>query len=89
MPASYTTGMVVNFKADTANTGACTINVNGLGAKSIKNRNGSDPRDGDVVMGMNQVQYDGTNFVLMNLVPPKYKNGTATGNTTGTTTIAH
>src|SRR5690348_13214002 len=33
---SYTAGMVVNFKAANANTGASTINVNGLGNVAIK-----------------------------------------------------
>lgn len=32
----YTTGMVIRFKANTANTGACTLNVNSKGAKTIK-----------------------------------------------------
>ena len=31
-PSAYSTGMVVHFYAKTANTGACTLNVNGLGA---------------------------------------------------------
>lgn len=33
---AYTAGQVVRFKADVANTAACTVNVNGLGAKSLK-----------------------------------------------------
>lgn len=33
---AYTTGMRISFKADVANTGACSINVNALGAKDIK-----------------------------------------------------
>jgi len=34
-PAAYVNGMVVNFKADVANTGAATLNVNSLGAVDI------------------------------------------------------
>ena len=40
---AYTTGQIIRFKANTVNTGACTINVNSLGAKSIKLRDGSNP----------------------------------------------
>ena len=39
--AAYTTGMVVNLKANTANTGVATVNVDSLGAKTItKNKGG-------------------------------------------------
>ncbi len=34
-PLAYATGMMVIFKANTANTGAATLNVNSLGAKAI------------------------------------------------------
>ncbi|MFA6281585.1 MAG: hypothetical protein WCY05_03680, partial [Candidatus Omnitrophota bacterium] len=33
---AYSAGMMIVFTATTANTGACTINVNGLGAKALK-----------------------------------------------------
>lgn len=36
-------GAMVVVKWHTDNTGACTINVNGLGAKAIKKGNGNDP----------------------------------------------
>ena len=39
-PTSYFEGMAVSVKINVANTGASTINVNGLGAKSIKDING-------------------------------------------------
>src|SRR5687768_3996534 len=35
-PTAYVTGVHYRFKANTANTGACTINFNALGAKAIK-----------------------------------------------------
>jgi len=35
VPTSYTNGMFITFRANTANTGASTLNVNGLGAKNI------------------------------------------------------
>ena len=62
---SYTTGLVVRFKADVQNTGACSINVNALGAKAIKKYASTDPATGDIVA--NQIVtlvYDGTNFQL-------------------------
>lgn len=65
-PAAYTTGMKVRFKADVANTGPATLNVNALGAKSIV-KNYNHPlftgaiRANQIV----EVVYDGTNFQLM------------------------
>ena len=65
-PASYTTGMVIYFKAVTANTGACTINVNNLGAKSLKSLNNQDPADNYIEAGsIVQLCYDGTNFQIL------------------------
>jgi len=62
---AYTAGMVVRFKADVANTGACTLDVNSLGAKAIKLDDGSDPEDGYIQAGaIVTVVYNGTNFVL-------------------------
>src|SRR5438876_8099912 len=34
-PAAYVAGEVYTFKAHAANSGAATLNINGLGAKSI------------------------------------------------------
>jgi hypothetical protein len=63
---SYVTGMIINFKADVANTGACTLNVNGLGAKAIKKNVSSDLTDGDIQASqIVTVIYDGTNFQLV------------------------
>ena len=64
---AYTTGMMVEFKANTANTGAATITVNGLGAKTIVKRVNTTLADGDIASSMFCVLiYDGTNFVLIN-----------------------
>lgn len=65
-PAAYSTGMMIVFTANTANTGACTVNVNGLGAKSLKMLHDQDPGNsyieaGSVVMAV----YDGTNFQMI------------------------
>ena len=63
----YKNGLVINFKANTANTGACTLNVDGLGAKSIKKLHDQDPADNDIESGqIITVVYDGTNFQIQN-----------------------
>jgi hypothetical protein len=68
-PSAYATGMVVNFKANTANTGAATLNVNSLGAKTIKKNQGDDLVDNDIKANqIVAVIYDGTNFQLLS--PP-------------------
>ena len=60
----YVDGMVVNFKAKTANTGACTLNVNGKGAKAIKKHNDRDTATGDIEAGqIVTVIYDLSNTV--------------------------
>lgn len=65
-PAAYTTGMVVRFKANTANTGAATLNVNALGAKTIKKDSNQDLVTGDIKASQFvEVIYDGTNFQLI------------------------
>ena len=69
VPTSYTTGMVVRFKANTVNTGAATLNVNSLGAKTIVKGVNTTLADGDIAASsLNTVIYDGTNFVLQNPV---------------------
>jgi len=66
VPVAYTTGMTVRFKANTINTGAATLNVNGLGAKTIVKGNSATLADGDIAAGsVVQVIYDGTNFRLI------------------------
>ncbi len=66
-PTAYFTGMPVIFKAKTANTTACTINVNGLGAKSIVKAVSTALATNDILANMFCLLiYDGTNFVLMN-----------------------
>jgi len=62
---AYYEGMEVTFKAGTANTGACTLNVNGLGAKTIKKNYNEDLATGDILANqLLTVQYDGTNFQI-------------------------
>lgn len=61
VPAALLTGMVFKFSADVANTGAATLNVNALGAKTIKKMHDRDLQDGDIEAGqIVTVSYDGT-----------------------------
>lgn len=88
-------GQVIRFKADTGNTGAATLNVNSIGAKSIFRPDGSALADGDITTGqIVEVAYDGTNFLMLSPVAnsPKYSSGITSrvGDTaTGSQTIAH
>lgn len=93
VPTSYTTGMVIRFKANTVNTGVATLNVNSLGAKTIVKGVNTTLADGDIAAGQFcTVIYDGTNFVLQNpavttpILTTGFKNGVSTVATNDTTT---
>lgn len=63
---SYATGQTFRLIAAAANTGACTLNINSIGAKAIKRTDGSDLIAGDIALGAAlEVMYDGTNFQLL------------------------
>lgn len=47
-PPAYADGMTIRFMASNANTGASTVNVAGLGVKSIKTAAGADPAAGEI-----------------------------------------
>ena len=75
--------MMVRVKFDTVNTGACSLNLNSLGAKSIKLIDGSDPLDGDIAAGStNDLVYDGTNFVLQSVAVRASSSDATTGTNT-------
>lgn len=63
---AYAAGQVFYFRAASSNTGSVTVNIDGVGAKTVKRFDGStdlmtdDIRAGSVV----QIKYDGTNFQL-------------------------
>jgi hypothetical protein len=65
---SYVTGTHYRFKANTANSGAATINLNSLGAKTIKKATGgvtTDLSDNDIRAGQwVDLVYDGTNMQM-------------------------
>lgn len=95
VPTSYTNGMVVYFKANTANTGAATLNVNSLGAITIVKGISTTLENWDIAAGQFcTVIYNGTNFVLTSPVSVAlpYTNWTTTrawDTASGTQTIAH
>jgi hypothetical protein len=65
-PAAYVTGMTVVFKANTANSGPATLNVNSLGAVTIKKFKDQDLVDNNIKAGgWHVVVYDGTSFQLL------------------------
>ncbi|MDI1228371.1 MAG: hypothetical protein PSY14_11860 [bacterium] len=65
--AAYAGGQVVILKPANAVTGASTININALGAKTIKTQDGSDTTANAMVAnGVFILVYDGTNFILTN-----------------------
>ena len=65
--SAYVTGQRFFFVAPSTNTGACTLNINAIGAKALT-RNGTTALvAGDIVSGaVAQVVYDGTQFQLLN-----------------------
>lgn len=68
-PSAYTTGMMVSFIAGYTNTTSNpTLNVNSLGAKTIKKLGGMAALvAGDIIVGsVYQCVYDGTDMVLLN-----------------------
>ena len=72
-PTSYVTGEVYCFKATATNSGATTININGLGAKSIYKQSTSGP----AALTGNEIQntqfvciaYDGTEEQIISDTP--------------------
>jgi len=63
---AYAAGQLFTFKAGTANTGAATLNVNGLGAKDIKKDTSTALATGDILLNqIVTVVYDGTNMQLV------------------------
>jgi len=67
--AVYSAGQIFKFKAGAANTGAATLNVNAIGAKTIKKFNDQDLEANDIENGqIVSVIYDGTNLQLLSPV---------------------
>ena len=86
--AAYATGNLFSFVAAATNTGAATINLNSLGAKSITKSGSTALSAGDIVSGqLYLIEYDGTRFQLLN--PSTLGVSLAADNTwTGTQTFS-
>jgi hypothetical protein len=64
--SAYVTGQRFFFLAPSTNTGACTININAIGAKAITKNGTTALTAGDIVNGaVIQIVYDGTEFQLV------------------------
>ncbi|WP_315794805.1 hypothetical protein [Paenibacillus sp. BIC5C1] len=64
-PASYVDGLRITIKINSANTGVATINVNGLGGKSLIKPNGNQLIPGSLkVNSVYSFVYNGTAFIL-------------------------
>jgi len=85
--AAYTAGDAYMIKASFTNTGAVTINVSSLGAKSIVKPSGDALAAGEITSGgIYAIIYDGTNFQMAGADDPE--NLTLTSLTvTGTTAL--
>lgn len=66
--AAYFKGMKIVLEADITNTGAATLNVNGLGTKDIRKNKDSVLEDGDIQSGQFiSMIYDGVNFQMVSI----------------------
>lgn len=70
MPAAYTAGERLYFKANHTITGSASFNRASLGAKTIKKLDGATNLDaGDIVNGqLVEIIYDGTNYLMLSPV---------------------
>lgn len=76
---AYSTKVRIAFIPVADNTGSATLNVNSLGAKTIKTQDGNNLWAGALdSSGVSVVQYDGTNFVLIST--PGISESGANGN---------
>jgi hypothetical protein len=63
---AYFSGSTVSFVAAGPNTGATTLNINGLGAKAITKQGSTALTQGDIKLGqIVMLTYDGTQFQLI------------------------
>ncbi len=66
--ATLTAGLLLQFKAINANTGASTLNHNALGVKNILNPNGTALASGQIpAASVVTVIYDGTQFQIQSI----------------------
>ncbi len=67
--AAYVAGQSFDIKANFTNSGAATINVDGLGAKSITKNGTTALASGDITSGnIYRISYDGTQFQIIGFI---------------------
>jgi len=75
---AYTAGQMFYFVAGGANTGAVTLNIDGLGSRNMTRHGSVALVAGDILSGeVSVVVYDGTRFQLLN--PASYTNLNVSG----------
>jgi len=85
---AYAAGQTFRFIAAASNTGAVTININSLGAKSITKDGTTALSTGDILInGLYEITYDGTQFQLKNS-SVTFSGGTVANATTFSSTVA-
>jgi hypothetical protein len=67
---AYADGQLVQFKAVNASTGACTINVNGIGVVALTRANGSASQAGDVTANTWFTAAYNSNFSCWTIITP-------------------
>ncbi len=68
LSTTYQAGLAIQFQATSANTGPCTLNVNGQGAKNIIYPDGSTLSANAIVVGaICSLMYDGSSFQLLSV----------------------
>jgi hypothetical protein len=78
-PGSYFVGLKVAFKALSGCTGSCTLDVNGLGQKSLVRSDGSALAAGDYIAGqIVTATYDGTKFFAEEMIAARLANNVST-----------
>lgn len=91
--AAYVEGQKFTFKAGTANTGTASLNVSGLGARTIKKNLSLNLNNNDILAGqIVEVVYDGTNMQMTspnNIAKFSGSSGTNTSSATFPITFAH
>lgn len=87
VPSAYAAGQTFRFVAAATNTGATTLNISSLGAKSITKRGSVALVGGEIVSGaLCEVTYDGTRFQLIGTANiTNYWAGSSAGGTTAYT----
>ena len=66
-PQAYEKGELFSFFMNATNTGAATLNINGLGSRDLVQNDGSALKAGDLVAGMVfTATYDGSKFRITN-----------------------